>query len=173
MEIVIIIFTFLMMFLSFLIMLPIFGFLSLSFLSPFSWLYVLAIGLLFVIQIIIPKNIRKITIVALSSGIIMMWIALFISCRDLPDIYDLSKPVATGGFPITAFEYPPGALGSNVPPGNTWKLFYLNLFFWIVIGAGVAILLRRHLNKKRLFLFFVASVIISIYGLGYLLLKFD
>ena len=173
MEIVIIIFTFLMMFLFFLIMLPILGFLSLSFFSPFSWLYVLAIGLLFVIQIIIPKNIRKITIVALSSGIIMMWIALFISCRDLPDIYDLSKPVATGGFPITAFEYPPSALGSNVPPANTWELFYLNLFFWIVIGIGVAILLRRHLNKKRLSLFFVASVIISIYGLGYLLLKFD
>lgn len=173
MEIIITIFTFLMMFLFFLIMLPYFGFLSLSFLSPFSWLYVFVIGLLFVIQIIIPKNIRKITIVALSLGVIMMWIALFVSCRDLPDIYNLSKPVATGGFPITAFEYPPSVLGSNVPPANTWGLFYLNLFFWIIIGTGVAILLCRHLNKKMLSLFFVVSVVISIYGLGYLLLKFD
>ena len=103
-----------------------------------------------------------------------MWISLVVSYQNLPDAYDnLSKPVATGGFPITVFEYPPGAMGSNVPPVESWGLFYLNLFFWIVIGTGVAILLRKCLNKKRSYIFLVASIIISIYGLGYLLLKFD
>jgi len=151
-------------------MLPFLALLSLTSLgSPFSWLYVFVIGLLFILQIRIPKNIRKITIVALLLGIIMMWISLFVSYQDLPD----SKPVATGGFPITAFEYPPGALGSNVPPIDSWELFYLNLCFWIVIGTGLTILLRKYLNKKRCCIFLIASIIISIYGLGYILLKFD
>ena len=173
MEIVIIIFTFLIMSFISLIMLPFLGILSLIALSPFSWLYVAALGLLFAIQIKIPKNIRKITIVALSLGVIMMWISLLISYQDLPDIYDLSKPVAMGGFPITAFEYPPGALGNDIPPVDSWGPFYLNLFFWIIIGTSIAILLRKHLNKKRSYIFLAASVIISIYGLGYLSLKFD
>lgn len=149
------------------------GILSLFYLNPFSWLYIFALGLLFIFQIIIPKNIRKITITALSSGIIMMWISLVISYQNLPDIYNLSKPIATGGFPITAFEYPPGALGSDVPPVDSWGLFYHNLFFWIIIGTSIAILLRKHLNKKISFIFFIASIIMSIYGLGYLFLKFD
>lgn len=169
MEIIIIIFAFFL----FLIMLPFMGILSLFYLNPFSWLYVAALGLFFIFQIIIPKNIRKITIMALSSGIIMMWISLVISYQNLPDIYNLSKPVATGGFPITAFEYPPSALGSDVPPVDSWGLFYLNLFFWIIAGASVAMLLRKHLNKKTSYVFFIASIIISIYGLGYLFLKFD
>ena len=169
MEIVIIIFAFLVL----LIMLPFMGILSLFYLNPFSWLYVVALGLLFIFQIIIPKNIRKITIMALSSGIIMMWISLVISYQNLPDIYNLSKPVATGEFPITAFEYPPGALGSDVPPIDSWGLFYLNLFFWIIAGTGIAVLLRKHLNKKRSLIFFITGIIISIYGLGYLFLKFD
>ena len=158
-----------------LIMLPFLGLLSLVALSPFAWLYVLVLGLLFIIQIKIPKKIRNITIVALSLGIIMTWISLVVSYQNFPDIHSLSlsKPIATGGFPITAFEYPSGALGNNVPPVDSWGLFYLNLFFWIVVGTSVATIFRRHLNKKMSYIFFIASFIISIYGLGYILLKFD
>ncbi len=156
-----------------LVMLPILGLLSLISLSLFPWLYVLVLGLLFAVQIKIPKDIHNITIAALSLGVVMMWIALFISHQDLPDIYGLSKPVATGGFPITAFEYPPGALGNNNPPVDSWGLFYLNLYFWIVIGASISVLLRKHLNKKKSYIFLAASIVMSIYGLGYLLLKFD
>lgn len=157
-----------------LIMLPVLGLLSLVSLSSFAWLYVFVLGLFFTIQIKIPKDIRNITIVTLSLGVIMMWVALFASSRELPGPYNnLNNPVAMGGFPIMAFEYPPGALGSNNPPINTWGLFYLNLCFWIVIGLGIAMLLRKHLNKKRVYIFFVINIIISIYGLGYLFLKFD
>ena len=170
MEIIIIIFAFFF----FLIMLPFLGLLSLfSLSSSFAWLYVAVLGLLFVVQIIIPKNIRNITMAALSLGVIMMWTSLVVSHQDLPDIYNLSKPVATGGFPIIAFEYPPGALGNNVPPVDSWGLFYLNLCFWIVVGASVAMLLRKYLNKKIFYISLIASIIISIYGLGYILLKFD
>ena len=158
-----------------LIALPFLGLLSLVSLSPFAWLYVFALGLLFIIQIKIPKKICNITIAALSLGVIMMWISLVVSYQNLPDIHSLSlsKPMATGGFPITAFEYPSGALGNDVPPADSWGLFYLNLCFWIVVGTSIAILLRKHLNKKRSYIFIVATIIISIYGIGYILLKFD
>ncbi len=114
-----------------LVMHPFMGLVSLLF-SPFSWLYIGVIGILFAVQFIIPKNIRIITTAALSLGIIMMWVSLFASYRGLPYNYiDFSNPApaALGGFPITAFEYPPSALGSDVPPIDTWKLFYLNLGF--------------------------------------------
>lgn len=157
-----------------LVMLPVLGLLSLVSLSSFAWLYVFALSLLFTVQIKIPKDIRNITIVALSLGVVMMWVALFASCQELPGPYNnLSNPVAMGGFPIMAFEYPPGALGNNNPPVDTWGLFYLNLCFWIAIGSGIAILLRKHLNKKRVYIFFIINIIVSIYGLGYLLLRFD
>ena len=103
----------------------------------------------------------------------MMWISLFISYQRLPDANNLNKPIATGGFPITAFEYPPSVLGNNIPPIDSWGLFYLNLSFWIVIGICIAMLLRKHLKKRISYIFLVASIIISIYGLGYLLIKFD
>ena len=149
------------------------GLISLVTLNSFTWLYVAVLGLLFTVQIKIPKNIRDITITALSLGVIMMWISLFISYQELSDAYNLSKPVATGGFPVAAFEYPPGALGNNIPPIDSWGLFYLNLGFWIIIGTGIAMLLRKHLNKQASYIFLVASIIISIYGLGYILIKFD
>ena len=156
-----------------LIMLPFMGLLSLIALNSFAWLYVVVLGSLFAIQIKIPKDIRNITIVALSLGIIMMWISLFISYQRLPDANSLSRPIATGGFPITIFEYPPGALGNDSPPIDSWGLFYLNLGFWIIIGTGIAILLRKRLNKQVSYIFLVTSITISIYGLGYLLIKFD
>lgn len=146
------------------------GLVSLLF-SPFSGLYIGVIGFLFVFQIIIPKNIRIITTAALSLGIIMMWVSLFASYQGLPYNYiDFSNPApaALGGFPITVFEYPPAALGSDVPPLNTWGLFYLNLSFWLVIGAGVAMILRKYLNNQVSFKLTIASVVISLYGLGYL-----
>jgi len=159
-----------------LIMLPIMGVLSLTMSNSFSWLYIGIIGVLFAVQIKIPKNIRIITITALSLGIIMMWVSLFVSYQRLPYNYiDFSNPApaALGGFPITAFEYPPGALGSNEPPINTWSLFYLNLVFWIIVGTGAAMILRKYLNNQVSFKLFISSVIISLYGLGYLFLEFD
>ncbi len=149
------------------------GLIALTTLNSFAWLYVAVLGSLFAIQIKIPKNIRNITIIALSLGIIMIWISLFTSYQRLPDANSLSKPIATGGFPITVFEYPPGALGNNNPPIDSWGLFYLNLVFWIIVGTGIAILLRKHLNKRISYIFLTMSIIISIYGLGYILIKFD
>ncbi len=159
-----------------LIMNPFFGVLSLIFLNPFSWLFFGIIGIFFAVQIKIPKDIRIITIAALSLGIIMMWVSLFVSYRGLPYNYinfSNPAPAALGGFPITAFEYPPAALGGNEPPIGTWRLFYLNLGFWIVVGSGTAMLLRKYLNNQVSFKLFIASVIVSLYGLGYLFLEFD
>jgi hypothetical protein len=157
-----------------LIMLPILGLLSLFTLnSVFAWLYVAVVGFLFAIQRVIPKNIRSITTVALSLGIILMWIALFASYHDLPRPYNNAGPDAKGGFPIAAFEYPPAALGSNEPPFDSWGLFYANLLFWIAIGTVIAIIMRRKLNERFTRILFIASIIISTYGLGYILVRFD
>lgn len=160
-----------------LIMHPVLGLLSLFFLNPFSWLFVGIIGILFAVQIIFLKNIRNIAMPVLSLGVIMMWISLFVSNQELPNINYIDfanpAPVALGGFPIAAFEYPPGALGGDVPPFDTWGLFYLNLIFWIVIGAGIVVVFRKYLNKQMSLKLFIVSVIISLYGLGYLSVKFD
>ncbi len=152
------------------------GLLSLYFLNPFSWLYAAIMAILFAVQRIIPKNIRNIAIPVLSLGIMMMWISLFVSYRGLPYNYiDFSNPApsALGGFPITAFEYPPAALGSNVPPTDSWGLFYLNLFFWLVVGVAITILFRQKITKQLSFKLFCASILISLYGLGYLFAEFD
>jgi hypothetical protein len=149
------------------------GFISLFF-SPFSWIYAGTIGILFAIQIIIPKNTRIITVAALSLGIIMMWVSLFASYQRASPAYDdLIHPMAHGGFPVRVFDYPPSVMGSDVPPIDTWRLFYLNLGFWLVVGAGIAMILRKYLNNQVSFKLFIASVIISLYGLGYLFLEFD
>lgn len=154
---------------------PVLGLLSLfTFKLSFSWLYVAIIGILIAIQRLVPKNIRNITISALSLGIILMWMALFASYHDLPEARNLLvTPSAKGGFPIAAFEYPPAALGSDEPPTNSWGLFYANLGFWIAIGSIVAILLRKKLNDKLIRILFIAGIAISMYGLGYVLLRFD
>lgn len=157
-----------------LVLFPVMGLLSLVALNPFSWLYVGVIGILFAAQFIIPKDIRNITTAALALGIIMLWISLFVSNQELLNDYsDFRKPVAIGGFPIKAFEYPLGALGGNVPPADSWGLFYLNLGFWIIVSVGITMLLRKHLDKKISYKFLAISIAISIYGLGYLLVKFD
>lgn len=158
------------------LMFPFMGILSLVALSPFSWLYVGIIGLLFTVQLIIPKGIRNITRAGLSLGVILMWLSLVVSNKNLPYNYiDFSNPApaAIGGFPITAFEYPLGALGSNVPPTDSWGLFYLNLGFWIILGAAVSIILRKYFSRQVSFKLFASSAIISLCGLGYLMLKFD
>ena len=157
----------------FLVMFPLMGLISLVALNSFAWLYVVILGLLFIIQIKIPKDIRNITMTVLSLGVIMMWLSLFLSYQELPNANDLSRPIAIGGFPITVFEYPPGALGNDEPPIDSWGLFYLNLGFWIIIGAVIAILLRKYLNRKIFYTFFITSIVISIFGLGYLFIKFD
>lgn len=151
---------------------PLMGIISLVMFSSFSWLYAGIIGLLFTIQLVIPKSIRNITRSGLSFGIILMWLLLALSNKDLMND-SLSRPDAIGGFPILAFEYPPAALGGNEPPIGSWGLFYFNLFFWIAVGAGIAIIFRNYLTKQISIGFLVASVIISLYGLGYLLVKFD
>lgn len=158
------------------LMFPLMGILSLIALNPFSWLYVGIIGLLFAVQIKILKDVQNITIAVSSLGIVMMWISLFISNHELPYNYinfSNPAPAALGGFPITVFEYPPAALGSNVPPVDSWGLFYLNFIFWIIIGAAMSIALRKHFSRQVSFKLFAASIIISLYGLGYLMLKFD
>lgn len=158
------------------LMFPFMGILSLIGLSPFSWLYVGIIGLLFAVQLIIPKGIRKIARVGLSLGVIMMWLSLAASNQDLSYNYiDFSNPVpaALGGFPITAFEYPPAALGNDIPPVDSWGLFYLNLGFWIIFGAAMSIISRKYFSRGVSFKLFAASLIVSLFGLGYLMLKFD
>lgn len=154
-----------------LIMFPIMGMISLMF-SPFSWLYVGVVGILFAVQLIIPKDIRNIIRAGLSLGVILMWLSLVVSNQDLGN-NSLNLPDATGGFPITAFEYPPGALGSNIPPVDSWGLFYLNLGFWIIVGAGIVIKFYKYFSRQVSFKLFATSMITSLFGLGYLMLKFD
>ena len=71
---------------------------------------------------------KKKIISGLGIGIILQWISLFFSYRELPNAFeDINKPIATGGFPFKAFEYPVPPMGSDWPPVDMWPMFFANL----------------------------------------------
>lgn len=53
------------------------------------------------------------------------------------------------------------------------EFFSKNKKVLVGIGAGTAMILRKYLNNQVSFKLFSASVLISLYGLGYLFARFD
>lgn len=113
----------------------------------------------------------------MGIGVILQWLALFGSYRLLPHFYDATvdfEPIAVGGFPFKAFEYPYPPMGGNWPPSDSWPAFFLNLLFWIIVGIIIRWRFGKKLeNKKVIARIALMSIFLSMIGVVYLRLKFD
>lgn len=112
---------------------------------------------------------------AVSFGVILQWFSLFFSYRELPNAYEnINKPIATGGFPFRTFEYPVPPMGSDWPPADTWPTFFLNFAIWLVIGLVISLLFGKKLeNKKMIKTIGILAVLLSVFGVFYIMFKFD
>ena len=108
---------------------------------------------------------------ALGIGVILQWLSLFLSYRELPNAYaNINNPIAIGGFPFKTFDYPVPPMGSNWPPADTWPTFFLNLAIWLVIAFIIALLLGNKLENKKLFKTIgVLAILLSVFGIFYII----
>lgn len=111
----------------------------------------------------------------LGIGLILQWIALFASYQKLPNAYeDISKPIATGGFPVQAFEYPVPPLGGDWPPAHMWPSFFLNLAIWLAVGLIFAFMLGGKLKDQRTVkIIMIIAFVTTFLGIKYINLLFD
>jgi len=118
---------------------------------------------------------KKKIISGLGIGLILHWLSLFLSYRELPNTYeDITKPIATGGFPFKTFEYPVPPMGSDWPPSEMWPMFFLNLAIWIIIGLLVAFILNKKITNEKIFkVINILAILMTLNGLLYIMLKFD
>lgn len=162
----------------------IFGVLSVIFLSPFSIVFLLLQILLILIshffsKQILHKSIPRAILSIFSIGNILLWISLFVSERDVPgltpDLYDVEKIVAKGGFPLTAFNYPTPPMGNDVPPFSMWPNFYLNMIFWFLIAILIFFIFPKKIREDQKFLrlIFLFGLAFMFGGFGYLMARFD
>jgi len=129
------------------------------------------------------KNFKKEHLVfAIGSGFLLLWSSLFLSYAPLDDlgrtdqeIFEQNVPVAIGGFPFIAFQYPQPPMGSDVVPQSMWPLFFLDEAFWLVIGFFMTTRLSQKIkgDRRARIIFILTSVLTTLAGLGYLMLKFD
>lgn len=114
------------------------------------------------------------TIFTICSGTILLWVSLFLSYRELPNVQDIYKTMATGGFPLRALEYPFPVMGGNWPPQNNWVLFFLNFAVWLIVGFVLSLLFGKRLeNKKITNALIILAIFFSVLGLFYIRIKFD
>lgn len=111
----------------------------------------------------------------LGIGIILQWLSLFFSYRELPNAYeDINKPIATGGFPFEAFEYPVPPMGSDWPPAEMLPMFFLNIAIWLVVGLIIAFMFSKKMdNRKALSTIGILAILLSVFGIFYIMFKFD
>ena len=123
----------------------------------------------------LTKKFKNKTTFAISIGVILQWLSLFLSYRKLPDAYQkINTPIATGGFPFKIFEYPPSPMGNDWPPIETWPMFFLNTIIWIIVGFLIALLLNKKIQNKIVAKFSIAfAVSLSVLGLFYIMINFD
>lgn len=112
---------------------------------------------------------------ALGIGTILQWLSLFFSYRALPnDEYNISKPIATGGFPFKVFDYPVPPMGNDWPPADVWPMFFANLAIWLLVGSLIALLLGKKIENKNIQLTIaVSAIFLTIFGILYIMFKFD
>lgn len=117
-------------------------------------------------------------------GLILTWVAVFKSTTNIAvaqseiEAYFAHRgplPVAgLGGWPFPAFHYPPSPLGGDVPPISSVYPFILNWIFWSLIAAVIVWFLpKRWLTNEVNQVVIGLTILTSLGGLLFLLLKFD
>jgi len=117
-------------------------------------------------------------LIILSLAIIALWFSLFISYQtNLTDSEknNLNAPMAFGGFPVSAFEYPIPPLGNGFPPSEAWPRFFINFIFWFLVSGALAIILPKRIILHSITYKISGSlaIILTAIGLLYLLIQFD
>lgn len=110
------------------------------------------------------------------AALILHWLALFLSYRKFPGSENsVEVPIATAGFPVTSFWYPTPPMGADYPPIETWSIFYFNYIIWLTVALLVYLLLPKWIrtNKKVISLLMLGAEIVTVFGFGYVTLKFD
>lgn len=153
---------------------------------PFTWLYIgVTLGIFLIVRLILHWSVMKKFREGLSSWLSALWImaqtailqwgSILFSVHTLPDTNNVSAPIATVGFPFKIFDLPHPPLGGDEPPLETWGKFYISYGIWFIISVLVFALLPHKIKnhpRARLFVSVLGGMI-SLYGLGWLLIKFD
>ena len=109
----------------------------------------------------------------ISLGISLNWLSLFFSYHKLQKL-DINQAIATGGFPFKVFEYPFPPMGHDWPPPETWPIFFVNLFIWLVFACLIVFLISKKVENRKIITFLIISAIaLSLFGIAYIMLKFD
>lgn len=122
---------------------------------------------------------RNKIIFIISLGTVFLWLSLFFSYTELPNAYhnmNISEPIATGGFPLKAFEYPVPPMGNDWPPSNAWFPFFINFIIWLCVSTFLTSLFFEKETENRKWLIRIIpflAIIFSIVGVVYITFKFD
>ncbi len=161
------------------------GIFSIAAFSPFSWAYLFVSAVFVRLSLSIEKETSKKKwdelrqrLGILGGAQILLWLSLWLSTRAVPQVWpeNIQLPIQTAGFPFRAFEYPHPPMGGDVPPAAMWPLFFLNYAFWFFVAYALASLFKNVPEPKMVKIragFFFIGTILSIMGLGYLVMKFD
>ncbi len=113
----------------------------------------------------------------LYFGVIALWLSLFLSYRQIHFEMVGNNPwaaFATGGFPLTAFEYPIPPMGGDIPSAKSLPPFAANLLFWLAIAIPAMFLIpARFFTQTFQSMLIPATAILTLMGFVYVLLLFD
>lgn len=163
--------------------LVLFGLISIT-TSAFSKLYILIHVTLTVLILfftrqsdVATRTIRSIVLFTFGIGVLLSWLVLWGSYQSMPPINEVTygDVLAKAGFPFHTFNYPYPPMGGDEPPISTWAWFYANEVFWLAAAAGVVTIFKKNLlvSKRWTIVIGIAAPYFSLWGLGYLLFKFD
>ena len=146
-----------------LLMLPIFGTLKV-FVSGFSQLLVLLETVILSGVYLTPKRSRIRYLRGVAIANFFLALSLYIDMM-------VSR---SGNLPFPAFTYPLGATGSDIPPTDQWLGFFLNLFFWMIVGLGISFKLPPKTGPVfRMRIWIAISIYLILYISGFVALMFD
>lgn len=156
---------------------PLVGLVSLV-VSPFS----IAFGLFSVIAFLAVRRLvtsGHAATAVISAAAASLWVSLFLSTRPLRwpgEVNLLNDPMEAGGFPLLSLLYPYPPMGGDVPPLAQWPPFFLNYFFWLAVSILIVPRAARALRRGAVpigGLLAVIGVLVTLYGLGDTLIRFD
>jgi hypothetical protein len=157
-----------------------------SLLVPFSWLFIgVTVSVFLVVRLILHRSIMEkfregltswsATLWIMAQAMILQWSSILFSIHNLPDTNNINTPIATVGFPFKIFDLPHPPLGGDQPPFETWGKFYLSYGIWFAMSVLLFAALPARLKCRPHIRLFVTTLgcMMSLYGLGWILIKFD
>lgn len=142
----------------------------------FATLYLLFSGISMFFTSFSKEVKNKLFVLLFSFTQIFHWAALMFSEQRINNIPEsIYSNFASAGFPFQVFTYPHPPMGNDMVPLAMWPQFYWHYGFWMSIALLLSLFLLR--NKKftsdKLKFLFLFSLGILLFGISYILFKFD